>query len=434
MSDSRYTTWPWLAYNAALGAALPIWGPYAAWRLTRGNSRIGKRERLGLGPALPPSDRRVWLHGASVGEMVALQPIARRFHALRPDAKVVVSTITPTGQEVARRAFDWAEQVRYFPLDTPGPVTRSVNAVGASVVALLETELWPNFLHAAAFLGPVVLINGRISDRTLRRARKVRPLYKWMLAHLSVMGMQTEGDAERIIALGAPADRVHVMGTSKFDDAVPILDAAGRTEWRSKLRIRDDRVVIAGSTFPGEDEAVIAAYQMCRTAVPGLRLLIAPRHIDRAEDVALLARKAGLTVGRRSGELTGDENVIVVDTYGELAALYGIADAAFIGRSLGENRGGQNLIQPMAHGVPVVHGPNMQNFRDVAEQADAAAASEMASDAEGLADAWLRLVSTPELRLAMGKAGRKVVESNKGASERYAQVISTALRRGTPSG
>lgn len=428
MSDAKPKTWPWLAYNAVLGAAMPVWGPYAAWRLTRGNSRLGKRERLGFGPALPPSGRRVWMHGASVGEMVALQPIARRFHSLRPDAPVVISTITPTGQEVARRAFEWAEQVRYFPLDTPGPVSRSVNAVGASVVALLETELWPNFLHAASLLGPVVLINGRISDRTVRRAVKVRPLYKWMLGHLAVMGMQTEADAERIIGLGAPPDRVRVMGTSKFDDAVPILDAAGRTEWRAKLKLGEDRVVIAGSTFPGEDEAVIASFQVCRTAVPGLRLLIAPRHIDRAADVAHLARKAGLCAGLRSDELSGSEDVIVVDTFGELAALYGVAEAAFIGRSLGENRGGQNLIQPMAHGVPVVHGPNMQNFRDVAEQADNAAAAEMVVDAEAMAEAWLRMLTLPDLRCAMGRAGRKLVEANKGASDRYAQVISAALR------
>jgi 3-deoxy-D-manno-octulosonic-acid transferase len=369
------------------------------------------------------------MHGASVGEMVALQPIARRFHAVRPDAHVVVSTITPTGQDVARRAFDWAEQVRYFPLDTPGPVARSVNAVGANVVVLLETELWPNFLHAASLMGPVLLANGRISDRTVRRARRVRPLYRWMLGHLSMMGMQTEGDAERIIALGAPPDRVRVLGTSKFDEAVPALDDAGRAEWRSKLRLGQDRVLIAGSTFPGEDEAVLSAYQICRAVAPGLRLLIAPRHIDRAEDVALLARKSGLSVGLRSGELTGDENVVVINSYGELAGLYGLAEAAFIGRSLGENRGGQNLIQPMAHGVPVVHGPNMQNFRDVAEQADKAAASELVLDAEGLADAWLRMITTPELRGAMGVAGRRLVESNKGASDRYAQMISSALGR-----
>jgi 3-deoxy-D-manno-octulosonic-acid transferase len=363
-----------------------------------------------------------------VGEMVALQPIARRFHARRPDAPVVVSTITPTGQEVARRAFDWAEQVRYFPLDTPGPVTRSVNAVGAHVVALLETELWPNFLHAASLSGTVVLLNGRISDRTFRSARRIRPLYGWMLSQLSVMGMQTEADAERILELGAPSDRVRVLGTSKFDEPVPMLDSAARSEWRRVLGLGDDRVVIAGSTFPGEDEAVLAAYRAAQPAAPGLRLLIAPRHIDRAKDIVALAGAEGLKAGLRSGVLEGDESVIVVDTYGELATLYGLAEAAFVGRSLGANRGGQNLIQPMAHGVPAVHGPNMQNFRDVAEQADLAAAAQRVTDAEGLADAWLRILTTPDWRDAMGKAGRILVERNKGVADRYAAVIDEALR------
>lgn len=427
MSEPKSNVWPWLAYNAALGALMPVWGPYAAWRLTRGNSRIGRKERWGYGPALPPSRRRVWMHGASVGEMVALQPIARRFHAIRPDAKVVVSTITPTGQEVARRAFDWAEQVRYFPLDVPGPVARSVNAVGATVVALLETELWPNFLHAASILGPVVLLNGRISDRTFRSAQRFLPLYRWMLTHLSVMGMQTEGDAQRIRELGAPPERVHVMGLSKFDEPVPGLDETAKRDWRDKLGLGDAKVVIAGSTFPGEDEAVLHAFRMCRGVAPDLRLLIAPRHIDRSAGIIALASTAGFTAALRSAGPRTDADVIVVNTYGELAALYGLAEAAFVGRSLGANRGGQNLIQPMAHGVPAIHGPHMQNFRDVAEQADKASAAQVVPDADGLADAWMKILTTDEWRREMGAAGRTLVERNKGASGRYAHVMAGLL-------
>jgi 3-deoxy-D-manno-octulosonic-acid transferase len=359
--------------------------------------------------------------------MVALQPIARRFHAIRPDAKVVVSTITPTGQEVARRAFDWAEQARYFPLDMPGPVARSVNAVGATVVALLETELWPNFIHAASIVGPVVLLNGRISDRTFRSAQRFRPLYRWMLNHLTMMGMQTEGDAERIRELGAPADRVHVMGISKFDESVPSLNEAAKREWRDKLGLGDARLLIAGSTFPGEDEAVLQAFRVCRSVTPNLRLLIAPRHIERAAAILALAASAGFSAGLRSNGPAADVDVVIVDTYGELATLYGLAEAAFVGRSLGANRGGQNLIQPMAHGVPAIHGPNMQNFRDVAGQADNSAAAQVVTDAEGLADAWLRILTSEEWRRAMGEAGRSEVKRNKGASDRYARVMAGLL-------
>lgn len=176
MSRSPAADWSWLAYNAALGLLSPAWAPYLGWRLLLGKSRDGRRQRLGFSPALPRTRDRAWLHGASVGEMHALRPIAERFHARRPLAPVVISTVTPTGQDVARRTFTWAEEVRYAPLDLPGAVARSVNAVGARVTALVETELWPNFVHAAALRGPLLLLNGRLSDRTMRSALRVRPL------------------------------------------------------------------------------------------------------------------------------------------------------------------------------------------------------------------------------------------------------------------
>jgi 3-deoxy-D-manno-octulosonic-acid transferase len=428
MSDDASSVWPWLGYNAALGALMPVWAPYVGWRLLRGKSRPGRRQRLGIGPALPDARDRVWLHGASVGEMAALRPIAERLHARRPLTPVVVSTVTSTGQEIAHKTFPWAEQVRYFPLDLPGAVARSVNGVGARVVALVETELWPNFIHAASMTGEVVMLNGRISDKTLRSAQRFRPLYAWMLAHIRILGMQTQADADRVISLGADPARVRVLGTSKFDEDVPLLTDATRQEWRRKLGLGDHRVVIAGSTFPGEDEAAVNAYLAARTRIPGLRLLIAPRHIDRAPAVARIAEEAGLRVSRRSLGAADGADVVVVDTFGELAALYGLADLAFIGRSLTE-RGGQNLIQPMAHGVPVVYGPNMQNFRDVAEQAEAAGAALRVPDAHALDEAFVTLLTTEPARQTMGQAGKRLVAANRGASARYADVVLEALDR-----
>lgn len=426
MSDNATKIWPWLAYNAALGALLPVWGPYALWRFVGGKSRVGRKERLGHAPELPYSARRVWMHGASVGEMMALRPIAERFHARRPDAPVVISTVTPTGQEIAKKTFGWAEQVRYFPLDTPGPVARSVNGVGARVVALVETELWPNFIHAAAVRGTVVLLNGRLSDHTFRTARRVRPLYAWMLNHLALIGVQTDVDAERFVALGAPENRVRVLGISKFDEDVPLLDEAARRDWRLKLGLGAHRVAIAGSTFAGEDEAVLDAFLAARVHIPGLRLLIAPRHIDRAGDIAKAVENLGLRAVRRSMGAASGEDVVIVDTYGELGALYGLADVAFIGKSLTE-RGGQNLIQPMAHGVPVVYGPNMQNFRDVSAQAEAAGASIRVPDAGALAQAFVSILTTDSVRQTMGEAGKSLVARNRGASDRYVAVLNDAL-------
>jgi 3-deoxy-D-manno-octulosonic-acid transferase len=358
--------------------------------------------------------------------MHALRPVAERFHARRPLAPVVISTVTETGQGIARKSYPWAEQVRYAPLDMPGAVARSVNAVGASVVALVETELWPNFLYAAAMRGRVVMINGRISDRTLGPARRFPGLYAWMLSHVDLLGMQTRQDADRVIALGADPGRVRVLGTSKFDEDVPLLDDAGRAEWRKTLGLGAHRVVIAGSTFPGEDEAAIAAFMAARAKVPGLRLLIAPRHIERAPEVARAAETAGLRVARRSIGDAADADVLIVDTFGELAALYGLADVAFIGKSLTEH-GGQNLIQPMAHGVPVIYGPNMENFRDVAEQAEAAGAAIRVPDAAALAETMDALMTTDAARRTMGEAGKRLVAANRGASARYAGLIIEAL-------
>jgi 3-deoxy-D-manno-octulosonic-acid transferase len=428
MSEEPRGIWPWLGYNAALGALMPVWGPYMAWRLAFGKSRPGRAQRLGFGPALPRARDRVWMHGASVGEMHALRPVAERFHARRPLAPVVVSTVTETGQEAARASYPWAEQVRYAPLDVPGAVARSVNAVGASVVALVETELWPNFLHAAAMRGRVVMINGRISDRTLGPARRFPGLYAWMLSHIDLLGMQTRQDADRVIALGADPGRVRVLGTSKFDEEVPLLNDAQRAEWRKTLGLGAHRVLIAGSTFPGEDEVAIAAFLAARARVPGLRLLIAPRHIERAPDVARAAEAAGLRAARRSIGDAADAEVLIVDTFGELAALYGLADVAFIGKSLAEH-GGQNLIQPMAHGVPVVYGPNMENFRDVAEQAEAAGAAIRVPDATALAETIDALWTTDAARRTMGEAGKRLVAANRGASARYADLIIEALDR-----
>lgn len=417
---------PWIVYNTALGGLAPVWLPYVGWRLTRGNSREGRRERLGFGTPLPARFGRVWLHGASVGEMMALRPIAEEFHRRAPDAPVVVSTITPTGQEQARKAFAWAEQVRYLPLDAPGPVSRAMSQVGPAVVGLVETELWPNFVHAAAARGVVVMLNGRVSDRTFRPARRFRAFYKWLLRHLAIIGAQTSADARRFVELGAPEERVRVLGTSKFDEPVPLLDDEARARWRRDLSLGDDPCIVAGSTFPGEDEAVIAAFQAAREVRPSLRLIIAPRHVQRADEVQAVAAAAGLTVLRRSEGRPRAADVVIVDTYGELAALYGLAEAAFIGRSLME-RGGQNLIQPMAHGVPVVSGPNMQNFRDVAEQAEAVGALQRVADTQGLAAAWRNLLSSPDERRRRGDAGRELVARNRGAASRYADVLEEAL-------
>ena len=411
----------WLGYNAALTLLSPLWGPYVLKRLfqTTGTAR---RERMGRGTELPADPHRLWLHGASVGEMAAAKPILQIIHDKAPQAGVVISTITPTGRNAAEGSYPWAEDIRFFPLDVPSAVRRSLNAVKPALVAIIETELWPNFLYLASRRCPVVLINGRISDKTFRKAGSCKALYAWMFSHISVLGMQTQTDADRAVQLGAPSDRVSVLGISKFDEPVKTLTTDAIAGWRSALGVGDAPVIVAGSTFSGEDEAVCRAVAGARSVAKGLKAVIAPRHLERAPEVMQAIQGAGLRGCLRTDGPDPSADVIVLNTFGELAEVYGIADAAFIGKSLC-SRGGQNLIQPMAHGVPVVYGPHMENFRDVAAMAEAEGAAIRVQNADELKVVISDILGDPQRRHSMGKTARALVERNRGASERYAELL-----------
>ncbi len=410
-----------MGYNAALTLLSPVWGPYVFKRLFQ-SPGSARRERMGRGAELPPNPHRLWLHGASVGEMAAAKPILQVIHNKVPEVKVAVSTITPTGRAAAEASYPWAEDIRFFPLDVPSAVRKSLNAVKPALVAIIETELWPNYLYLASRRCPVVLINGRISDRTFRKAGTCKALYTWMLSHISVLGMQTQTDADRVVQLGAPEDTVRVLGISKFDEPVKTLSEEGVARWRDVLGVGDWPVIVAGSTFSGEDEAVCRAVAVARSVVPGLKAVIAPRHLERVPEVLQAIRDAGLRGQLRTDGPNPEADVIVLNTFGELAEVYGIADAAFIGKSLCSH-GGQNLIQPMAHGVPVVYGPHMENFRDVAAMAEAEGAAIRVQNADELAGALTDMLSQPELRRSKGQSARTLVERNRGASERYANLL-----------
>jgi 3-deoxy-D-manno-octulosonic-acid transferase len=407
-------------YSTVLSLALVAYLPVAAWR-RRGRERSGRSlaQRWGrIGRGLPP-EPRCWIHAVSVGEAAAAIPLMQAISHRWPEMSIVMTTVTATGARIVVERAGGLAIHRYFPIDLPGPVRRALEAVRPRFFIGLETELWPNFLRALATRGiPTMVANGRISDRSFRRYRPVKRLMKRMLSRITVFAMQSEEDARRIIALGAPPERVVVTGNLKVD----LSPGPGQRDpiWQTMLRPDGDRLVlVAGSTHPGEEEAVLDAYRILRQRFEQLALVLAPRHPERGAEVAQKVRDRGLPVVRRTAFGDGANGhdrpaVIVLDTVGELADLYGLADVVFVGGSLVPT-GGHNMLEPAQRRKPVLFGPHTENFRDAAELLRAAGAAVVVRDAHELAREAERLLKDPALRQTMGEAGYAAVASRQGA-------------------
>lgn len=426
----------YLLYNLLLLVLSPILAAFFVWRIVgSGKSRRSWRQQIGLLPesVRRKSDRpRIWIHAVSVGETVASAPIFRELRALLPDAEMIVSTTTTTGHEMAKKAIPEAEHVIYFPLDIPAFVRRSLNRVKPDLFVSVESEIWPNFLVAARRMNvPAMVVNGIVSDRTAAWGRRLRPIYRMALRNVERFLMQTQDDADRVIELGAPPDRVSVVGNCKFDQEMGGLSADAVDDLRRGYGFTNgSRVFIAGSTNPGEDEPVIEAFQVARETVQDLRMVIAPRQIERSEAICAMIAEYGLTCGRRSESerLTGSEDVVVLDTFGELAAVYAIGEVSFVGGSL-IPKGGHNILQPIAHGKPVFYGPYMFKSRDLVSQAKAAGVGFEVRDGEELGRKMAEMLSHPETLDDVRKRALTMIEANKGASRRCARAIAEVLSR-----
>ncbi|MCW5938446.1 MAG: 3-deoxy-D-manno-octulosonic acid transferase [Fimbriimonadaceae bacterium] len=413
-----------LLYNLLLTLTAPLWGTWMILRARRRREPVDWSERVGAFPfSLPRGKPRLWLHAVSVGEVMAALPILRAVREQDRGLEIVLSVTTSSGHQTAReRAEGLYDRLVYFPIDVPRFTLNAMVRVKPTVVAVMETELWFNFLWAAKAVGATTMIvNGRISDRSFPRAQRVAFFYRRLLAMVDRCLVQTPTDAERIQALGGRG--VEVLGNTKFDEALQGT-GADPDHWRRELGVRDGLpVVVVGSTRSELEETWAVA------ALRGLQAqtVWAPRHLERAEAVGEMAQAAGLRVARRSegGTLAGAD-VLVLDTYGELAQVYSIADVAIIGGGF-DRLGGQNILQPLAHGTPVVHGPHMENFRDVAKAATEATV--VASSPEELGSLVRGLLDDPARRGAMGLAARELVAQNAGASSRYAAAILHAAAR-----
>ncbi|APE30907.1 3-deoxy-D-manno-octulosonic acid transferase [Halomonas aestuarii] len=426
---------PWArrAYSAALYLLAPlVWS--RVWReQLPGRDR---RERLGLIPRSREEERVIWLHCASVGEVQAARPLIAALVERWPGHRLVVTTMTATGAQRVLALSKTPGEERtagevshhFVPLDFPGAARRFVTRLRPALAIFFETELWPNLLAACDRAEvPVGVVNGRLSPRAFRGYRRLGPLMKDALGHVTWLAAKSPDDARRFHDLGMPAERSEVVGSLKFDLAVN--DEARAVSERMRDRLGRRPVWVAGSTHPGEDERLLDAHARLRRSLPEALLVLVPRHPRRFEAVAELCRQAGLAVARRSrDEWPRDATAVYLgDTMGELLALYGAADLAFVGGSL-VPIGGHNLLEPAAMGVPVLTGPELANFSDVAEVMREAGALTEVADAEALADTLVRLFDDAPARRRLAEAGRAVVTANRGALERTLAGLERLLK------
>lgn len=411
-----------LLYNILLTLLAPVWVPWMLWRAARRKERPNWKERQGIFTVPDRGEsRRIWFHAVSVGEFVAAKPILREVRTVLPGYEIVLSVTTSSGHQTARESdeglFDY---LVYFPLDVPRFQLGAIQKVRPDAVAIMETELWMNFLWAAkTFDAQTLLINGRISDRSFPRSMRLRFFYRALLRDVDRCLMQTEMDRKRILALGART--AEVLGNCKFDQALDGLEA-DVAAWKSELKLTDRPVIVIGSTRGAMEEAFVFD-ALRRVGLDRIQVVHAPRHLERVDAIAHLVGSNG----RRS--LHESSPYLILDTYGELSQTYAVADIVIIGGGF-DDLGGQNIFQPLAHGKPVLHGIHMQNFRDIAEMADAEGAAIPCRSPEELASAIERLLGDPALRTRMSKAAETLVKENLGASRRYAEAIALAAHQG----
>lgn len=448
-------------YSFLMGAAALLLLPYWLVRgLREGKYLANLRERLGLSTALLdrlPADRpgAIWIHAVSVGELLSSIALAKRLKETYPGRPLVVSTTTITGQSLARERMPFADAIFYFPLDWTFCVRRVLLAVRPSIVVVLETEIWPNFLREARRQNiPVLFVGGRISERSFGRYQRylskfgffLRPFLRTALGNASAFLMQSEKDAERIRALGAPAERVSVSGNLKYDMELPA--ATPLSSWLEAEARRQGRspIVVAGSVVAAEEPLALIAFGVLQGEHPNALLVLAPRKPERFEaaaefihesrrkfirrsQLALSGHAQEATVGN-NGSIPGDVTVILLDTIGELASLYRLADGAFVGGSLVPS-GGHNILEPAAFGKIPVFGPSMENFAEIAASFVTADAAIQVESPEDAGVAWIELLRDPDRRHKMGENAKHLVESSRGATDRALAEISKFI--GSPA-
>ncbi len=396
-------------------------------------SRILRRFGVGFQSFLgnvPPGSPRIWVHALSVGEVASVKPLIKKIRKKQPGAVILFSCTTSSGEEYARNALaDEVDSVFTYPLDLVWLTRRYIRGISPDLFILIETDFWPNFLYSLKKSGiPALLVNGRVSLRSHRLYRYVRPLYLPMLKVFDYLAVQRKVDRDNMISIGVPVERIMLPGNLKYDG----LDFTGRKPGKGLSRadflIPDDALLmVSGSTHPGEEEAILRFMQKMVLRYPELRLIIAPRKIERGHEIRAMAREYGFNCRFRSESPLSDVKVVILDTLGELAEVYGIADLAFVGGSLVPT-GGHNPLEPAALGKPVLFGPYMEDFHDIATEMLDEGAAVQANSPEDLIRCGGELLDNPSLRQDLGKKAEEFVRERRGAVDNYYRIIERLLQ------
>jgi 3-deoxy-D-manno-octulosonic-acid transferase len=423
-------------YNLLLNFAFVISFPYLLLRASAGKHGVWERMgRLAEKKVESLSTRNViWLHAASVGEAKVLSVIVDHLKKINPDHSMIVSVVTESGKQEAERILKEVEFVFHAPIDLKRFVKRAMASLNPCALILVETELWPNLIKEAKKRKcPVVLINGRISGKSLSKYLLLKGLFAEVLSYVDLFCMQSEEHAQRIRKLGAEPDKVKVLGNLKFDRMVTQIPGIDKSVLKKRLYIPDDlRVIVGGSTRSGEEQILIRVFKRLKAEQEDLLLLLAPRHLDRMKKVEKMLLSQKLHFVRRS-QLDGkvrlqNQRVVLLDTMGELASLYAIADLAFVGGSM-VPLGGHNLLEPAACGVGVIFGPHVDHFKTAAELLIRCGGGIKIKNEEELYTRALDLLEDEEKRKGMGRAAREAIKRQSGVSQRTARLILTHLKQ-----
>ena len=414
---------------ALIGAGLAAL-PSLLWRCLHGATYLRDfPERFGVRPPEPVRlDGCLWFHAASVGEVQGLQPIIAALHDRFPSRPVVLSTFTPSGKAMAQALVPQAERIFLLPLDLPWIVGKIVRHLRPSALIVQETELWPNLFRCLGRLQvPIVLVNGRLSSRSFRRYALIRPFTRRVLGYVALVLAQSDTSAQRFKCLGVPAGKVRTVGNTNIDRALKQAQSVPPHPMAPSLAGR--RVLVAGSTHEGEEAILVSVLRRLRGQFPDLSLILAPRHLERVESIVRHVRGTGLSVIQRSqfsGENEVCPDVVVLDTLGELVSLYKLCTLAFVGGSL-VPVGGHNILEPVMFGKPLLFGPHMHHFPELAHLLYSADGGIQVRDEDDLHAQAAHLLANPTLGADMGRRAHRALDSNSGAFQRTCQTLAAVL-------
>jgi 3-deoxy-D-manno-octulosonic-acid transferase len=430
-----------LLYNSITGILFLVGFPFLIlYNLSKGKYNDRLVERLGRYPLnlrpdhTLPNTRPLWIHAVSVGEVKAAIALIQRIKVQLPDVPILLSTTTPAGRETAEKRLGNEIPVIYYPLDFYPFVKRALRFFRPRAFVALETELWPNFLFQAHASGcPLILVNGRISQRSFRRYSKIRWLFQPLLANFRMLMVRHRDDADYLIALGAKPVQVQILGNIKYDGLLDQAQESLEVKVQKRFRLfKGNPVIVAGSTRGGEEAILLAVYEQLRKSFPNLKLILAPRHLNRVSEIEALLQRQGIDYRLYSllppSEISGKESVVLIDRIGDLFAFYSLATLAFCGASL-VPKGGQNILEPAAWGKMVFYGPHMEDFKDAKDLLEPVGAGIKVDNAAELAERMHYFLDHPTEAAKRGEAGRQALRGQTGLTQKAAEMIADIIRK-----